>query len=198
MTDEQQAELERIRSMLEVRMGSWRSRYEHSLGVAETARHLADVYGVDGFEAAAAGLIHDWDKVLDGAELLARAARYAIPIAGSPSLALGLLHGPVAARELPEIFPSLPPAVFQAVERHTVGACDMSPLDMVVFVADAIEPGRRGDYAVRLRELVGTVSLEELFFECFSQGLVYVISRGRYLYPTAASIYNHHATKRQH
>ena len=130
-------------------------------------------------------LIHDWDKVLSDDELVTRALHYGIKIAGSPSAATPLLHGPVAAYELPQLFPELSPAVFQAVDRHTVGACDMTPLDMVVFVADAIEPNRHGDYAHALRKMVGESSLDELFFSCFAQGLVYVIQSGRYLYPTA-------------
>ncbi len=191
-------ELERIKALLESRMVSKPRRYSHSLGVASCAASLARTYGVDEFDASAAGLLHDWDKVLDDHELLARAAHLGVQVAGSPAMAVGLLHGPVAARELPELFPTLNPGVFQAVARHTVGATDMTPLDMVVFVADAIEPGRRGDYAVRLREMVGNVSLDELFFQCFSQGLSYVISTGRYMYPTAITIYNHYACARSH
>lgn len=191
-------ELERMKALLEQRMVSKPRRYTHSLGVASCAASLARAYGVDEFDAAAAGLLHDWDKVLDDHELLARAAHLGIEVAGSPAMAVGLLHGPVAARELPEFFPALDPGVFQAIARHTVGATNMTPLDMVVFVADAIEPGRRGDYAVRLREMVGRVSLDELFFQCFSQGLSYVISTGRYMYPTAIFIYNHYACARSH
>ena len=132
---DERALLKRIQELLDVRMKDKRKRYVHSLGVAETALHLADVYGVDRFDAAAAGLIHDWDKVLSDDELVTRALHYGIKIAGSPSAATPLLHGPVAAYELPQLFPELSPAVFQAVDRHTVGACDMTPLDMVVFVA---------------------------------------------------------------
>lgn len=196
MNDEQKSELERMRAMLEERMACKPRRYAHSLGVARTAVELARAYGVDEYDAAVSGLVHDWDKVLDDAELLARAARLGVCVAGSPSLAVGVLHGPVAARELADDFPGISPEVLQAVDRHTVGAVDMTPLDMVVFVADAIEPGRRGDYADRLRALVGKATLEELFFQTFSQGLVYVISTGRYLYPTAISIYNHYASQR--
>lgn len=196
MNDSDIRELERIKEMLAVRMKAKPRRYEHSLGVAQTSAQLAQTYGVDVFLAAAAGLTHDWDKVLDDAELLARAAQYGIEVAGSPTAAVGLLHGPVAAFELPQIFPDLPVAVWQAVARHTVGATDMAPLDMVVFIADAIEPHRRGDYAEALRAQVGEVSLEELFFACFSQGLAYVISGGRYLYPTAVDIYNAYAARR--
>lgn len=193
---DERAFLVRAKDLLDTRMKDNRKRFQHSLGVASTALALARVYGVDEFEAAAAGLIHDWDKVLSDDELVARALHYGIKISGSPSAAKPLLHGPVAAYELPQLFPELPSAVFQAVDRHTVGACDMTPLDMVVFVADAIEPNRHGDYAIALRDMVGKSSLDDLFFSCFAQGLVYVIQSGRYLYPTAIQIYNHYAQLR--
>lgn len=196
LTGEQKAELERVREMLEVRMREKPRRYQHSLGVARCAVELARTYGVDEYGAAFAGLVHDWDKVLDDHELLARAAQYGVHVSGSPTLAVGLLHGPVAAHELPHIFDDIDAEVCQAVARHTVGACDMTPLDMIVFTADAIEPGRRGDYAERLRAMAGKESLEELFFQTFAQGLVYVISGGRYLYPTAIDIYNAYAARR--
>lgn len=198
MTDQQRARLEEIRSLLEVRMRDRERRYIHSLGVAQTAVNLAREYGVDEYDAAYAGLLHDWDKVLGDHEILARSAQYGIEVAGSPSAAVGLLHGPVAAYELPHIFEDASPAVCRAVARHTIGAVDMSALDMVVFIADAIEPHRRGAYAEELRSLVGSVSLDELFFRCFSQGLTYVISGGRYLYPTAVTIYNVYAAHRSH
>lgn len=195
-TPEQLAELERMREMLQVRMKDKPRRYEHSLGVARTAVELARTYDVDCHEAAVAGLLHDWDKVLDDHDMLARAAQYGVEVVGSPAAAVGLLHGPVAAYELPHVFPEVSDAVAQAVARHTIGAMDMTPLDMVVFVADAIEPGRHGSYADDLRALVGEASLTELFFQTFAQGLVYVISGGRYLYPTAVGIYNAYAVKR--
>ncbi len=193
--EQQEAYLARMRELLSVRMEQVKPRrYKHSLGVARTAAQLAEIYDVDPFLAQAAGLVHDWDKVLDDSELLARAAQYKIRIVGSPTLSVPLLHGPVAAVELPHLFPELPGEVWQAVARHTVAATDMTPLDMVVFVADAIEPLRQGDYADELRALVGKVSLTDLFFKCFSQGLSYVILSGRYLYPAALSIYNAYAT----
>ena len=51
----------------------------------------------------------------------------------------------------------------------------------------------KGDYADRLRKSVGKVNLKHLFFDCFAQGLEYVISTRRYMYPTAISIYNRYA-----
>ncbi len=195
---DRRAYLARMRDMLNVRMADDNHRLNHSLGVARTASELASTYGVDPFLAEAAGLIHDWDKVLTHEELLARAVQYNVSVAGSPSDAIALLHGPVAAVELPQLFGELPACVFQAVARHTAGAVDMTELDMVVFVADAIEPMRHGAYADELRALVGKVDLEQLLFSCFSQGITYVISTGRYLYPTAIDIYNHYALSLAH
>lgn len=193
--EDTEAYLARMREMLDVRMAKHTKRRNHTLGVARTAAKLARTYGVDPFLAECAGLCHDWDKVLEDSELLARAAQYKIRVAGAPSLSVPLLHGPVAAVELPQLFPELPTSVFQSVARHTVGAEDMTPLDMVVFVADAIEPMRKGDYADKLRAEVGEVDLEHLFFDCFAQGIAFVIQTKRYLYPTAINIYNHYALK---
>lgn len=189
----QLAILSHARELLLHRMKGHEKRYRHSLGVAQTSIELAQTYGVDTFDAAFAGLVHDWDKVLDDHELVVRCLRYGIKVYGSPSQALPLLHGPVAARELSEIFPEISSAAIQAVDRHTVAAVDMTPLDMVVFVADCIEPNRHGDYADTLRAEVGKVSLDRLFFDSFAQGLVYVIKTGRYLYPKSVEIYNHYA-----
>ena len=91
---DERALLKRIQELLDVRMKDKRKRYVHSLGVAETALHLAEVYGVDRFDAAAAGLIHDWDKVLSDDELVARALHYGIKVAGSPSAATPLFAWP--------------------------------------------------------------------------------------------------------
>lgn len=189
-SDEGMRSIERIKDLLAVRMSQARKRHRHSLGVARTAASLAVVYDLDVFDAYVAGLVHDWDKVLSDDEVLARAIRYGIAVEGDPALSAPLLHGPVAARELPELFPDLSGAVLQAVSRHTLAAPDMSALDMAVFVADGIEPNRHGDYAEAQRDLVGSVSLEELFLTSFAGGISYVVETRRYLYPGTVAIYN--------
>ena len=183
---EKDATIHRMRDLLAVRMKDAAKRHRHSLGVARTAASLALVYDVDVFSAYAAGLIHDWDKVIPDDEVLARALRYHIPIEGDPAQASPLV----------ELFGELPSEVFQAVARHTLAAPDMTPLDMVVFVADGIEPNRHGAYAEHQRDLVGDVTLEELFLTSFIGGISYVLETRRYLYPGTVSIYNDYMTKK--
>ena len=132
-----------------------RSRYEHTLGVADTAVRLARLYGVDERKARLAGLLHDWDKSFDDEGILRRAEELGLDVDSS---AIGdlpaLLHGPTAALALSRAYPCIPCDIVRAIELHTTGAIGMSDLDMVVYVADAVEPGRKYDGLEKLRALV--------------------------------------------
>ncbi len=193
----QRLTLMRLESDTRTQLASKRHRLEHSLSVARTAEHLAVMYGVDPFLARASGLLHDWDKAVSKDELILRAKRFGIDLGVPLEMVEPLLHGMVAARELPEKYPHLPSEVWHAIACHTSAAEDMGPLDMVLFVADGIEPLRRDSDGIRkTRSLVGNVSLEDLFWNAFVGGIVYVLEGGRYLYPHTIDIYNSLARSR--
>lgn len=102
-----------------------------------------------------------------------------------------LLHGMVASRELPARYPELPGEVWHAIDVHTTAAADMSDLDMVLFVADGIEPLRPATPGIeRTRSLVGKASLADVFWYSFVGGITYVLEGGRYLYPGTIGVYN--------
>lgn len=194
----QRLTLMRLESDTRTQLASRQKRLDHSLSVAKTAEHLAVLYGVDPFLARAAGLLHDWDKVVPKDELLERARYFGIDLGVPLESVEPLLHGMVAARELPDRYPHLPREIWHAIACHTSAAEDMGPLDMVLFVADGIEPLRRDSPGIaQTRSLVGKVSLEDLFWNAFVGGLVYVLETGRYLYPRAIDIYNSLALARQ-
>ena len=89
--------------------------------------------------ALCAGLLHDYAKAYSNDELLEKASELGLDYGCDLKLVLPILHGPIAARELRGRYPELDEAVFSAIERHTVATCDMSPLDMVIFIADGID-----------------------------------------------------------
>jgi predicted HD superfamily hydrolase involved in NAD metabolism len=166
------------------------SRYRHSLGVSQTAEQLARIYGVDQRKAAVAGLLHDWDKGLSHKQLKKKAKkRTDVPKYVRKNMS-GILHSFTAAATLRNEFPELTDDVLQAIERHTVGAPDMSDLDMVVYVADIIEPGRTFPDIDNLREMVGEVSLEELFYQTYKANLIYLIGADIAVYPKSLDTYN--------
>lgn len=164
-------------------------RLQHSLSVAETAGRLAAAHGLDVFDAVAAGLLHDWDKKLPADELWEKAWRYGVVPAGERDERIApVLHGRTAAASLPEQFPDLRPCVFQAIDRHTVGATDMTPLDIVVYVADMLEPLRRGELEPLRAQAGGP--LDALFAACARQSALFVLATGRYLAPEAVYVWN--------
>jgi predicted HD superfamily hydrolase involved in NAD metabolism len=167
-------------------------RYAHSLSVARTAQDMAVEYGADPFQARVAGILHDWDKVVPTSELVSRARDMGIDMGVDLELVAPLLHGLTAARELPSRYPELPQAVWRAISLHTVGSATMGALDMVLFVADGIEPLRKGSAGIEhVRDMVRRhAPLHEVYAESFCGGVVYVVQTRRYLYPGTIDIYN--------
>lgn len=194
----QQALLDKIEAAARAQLAPKPKRLAHSLSVAKTCEELALAYDVDPFCARAAGLLHDWDKVVPNEELVSRARALGIDMGVDLHLVEPLLHGIVAARELPALFPELPGEVWRAIEVHTTAATEMSPLDQALFVADGIEPLRPASPGIEaVRALAGRVSLEEVFWASFVGGITYVLEGGRYLYPGTIDTYNSLAAARR-
>lgn len=194
---EKDALLERIEADIADRLKDRVHRLGHSRRVAETAVELARVYDVDGFDARIAGLLHDHAKAYSDGELLVKARAFGLDFGCDLTLVLPVLHGPIAARELRSVYPQLDPAVFDAIEHHTVACPAMSPLDMIIYIADGLEPGRPSTPRIeQQRSLIGKISLEELFLESFAGSISHVLETKRFLWPGIVETYNHYVQKR--
>ncbi len=173
-------------------------RYRHSLGVSETAGELARRYGVDERKARLAGLLHDWDKGLDDEGIRARVKELSLEDAFDPQVVehmANVLHGQTAACALGREYPCIPQDVLQAIDRHTVAATDMTPLDMVLYIADAVEPNRRFGRIDELRAAIGKVDLEELFFLTYEYWTYLLLERRKPLHPDTIRIWNSYAPR---
>ena len=188
-TEAQLALLATARDELEGRVSD--KRLEHSVAVSETAVQLAEEYGVDLFEARMAGLVHDWNKGLTDDELLEAGHAIDFPFPeGHERDVVSLMHAPTGAADLAKRFPELSASILQAVARHTAGGPDMTDLDMVIYVSDMIEPGRSWEGVEDYRDLVGKVTLSELYCKCYASTMASLFERGRYVYPPSVTIWN--------
>ena len=168
-------------------------RFAHSISVGHMAETMALVYDANPFYARIAGILHDWDKVLSTKETLARARACKLDMGGAPyQNVAGLIHGPLAACELPKYYPWLPQEVLGAISKHTTADLEMSDLDKIVYVADLIEPGRPEFSGIaQVRDLFKKgASLDELYQTSFMETLSYVVASRKYLYPKSVAIYN--------
>ncbi|MDF1541661.1 MAG: bis(5'-nucleosyl)-tetraphosphatase (symmetrical) YqeK [Anaerosomatales bacterium] len=176
------------RAALASRLG--KRGYAHSVAVAQTAARLADAYGVDAREAYLAGLLHDWSRDEDGATLCAEAVRLGIDATPVDEAVPYLLHARTGAAALRERFPGLPERILESVERHTFGGPDMTDLDRVVYLADALEPARDTPAVDELREQVGRASLDELYARAYAAALEHLIRRRRRIHPATVDAWN--------
>lgn len=174
-------------------------RLKHILGVSDTAAMLARVYGCDERKARLAGLLHDWDKGLDDDQIRQRVRELGIEDQVGPWVVENMpqvLHGPTASVALAREHPDIPDDVIQAIYRHTTGALGMSDLDKVIYVADAIEPGRNFDGLEGLQDDVGRVTLDELFFEVYKFWTLALVRNDRVLHPDTIPVWNEYAASR--
>ncbi len=176
------------RKTLEGRLSEF--RLLHSISVSEMAVRIAEAYGYDPAEARIAGLLHDWDKNLSDDELFARVDEFDIALPEDSEDMGVLLHALTGAEALCRKYPDMPPSIIQAVSRHTSGATDMSDLDIIIYVADMIEPLRtKGDLRA-VRHAVKRVSLEELFAIAFTLTMEHLIARRRFIHPDSIAVWN--------
>ena len=192
-TAEQQALINKLESDLKSHMYHKNpKRFAHSISVGHCAETLAQVYGADMFSARVAGILHDWEKLLPDAETIELAERFRIQTEAPYQKIVGLLHGPLAAKTLPAIYPWLSDQILSAIQKHTAGDYQMSNLDKILYVADLIEPLRPDfEAVVTAREVyLQGGSLDELYESAFCGVMRYVISSRSYLYPNSIALYN--------
>ena len=173
-------------------------RYTHVMGVSQTAEDLANRYGIDPDKARLAGLLHDWDKDLDDDAIRDRMVELGLQDKIDPWVVANMprvLHGPTAAAALSSMFPELPQDVIDAIYKHTTASTDMSDLDKVIYIADAIEPSRRFGAVDELRADVDSLTLDELYLRIYKFWIMALIEHDVVLYPDTLDIWNDLAMK---
>lgn len=185
--------LETVSAAIAERLGA--EAAEHSHRVARAAGDLARIYGVSVEEALLAGMLHDWHREVGEDVLLREADAAGLTVWPADRIDPRLLHARLGALDAQVHFPEISDDVARAIERHTLGAVEMSELDMVVYVADMIEPGRAFKGVDDLREAVGSLSLSELFAEAYRLSVLHVIRQRKPLHPVTVEVWNAHCVR---
>ena len=137
-----------MRAARAVREGlAQRHRYEHVVRVARIGERLAAAHGVEPLRARLAGMLHDLARLYPAERLLRECAARGMTIDVFERKHPIVLHARLGAELARERFGIEDPGVLSAIRKHTVADAVMSPLDAVVYLADALEPGR--DFADR-------------------------------------------------
>lgn len=149
-------------------------RYYHTMGVVIQAKKLAKAHGADMDKAITAALLHDCAKHNERAYFEKYQEAY--------DLSQDLLHdathlhstlGTIVAREEYGVDDE---EILHAIRVHTTGIPEMSKLDMVLYLADATEPGRIYPSVEEIRTLA-LDDLEQALILSMDDTIQYLIER---------------------
>lgn len=158
-------------------------RFSHTLAVADTARRLALLHGLDPVKAEIAGLLHDCAKCLPLKDMQ-RIARDNHLTEDESILESGaLLHSVVGAHLAKTEYGCTDEAVLAAILSHTTGKPGMSKLDMAVWLADTIEPTRAPYPLLDKTRMLAGLSLEKAMITSLEGTLQHVRKKGDAIHP---------------
>lgn len=150
-----------------------KSRYEHSVRVAETCARMCRQYGLDARKGYLAGIGHDMCKDFSDEELIELAGRDGLAISDFERKKPALLHGRAAAVMLQNHFKVLDPEILEAVANHTSGIIGMCDLTKCLFLADKIEPGRPQS-TEEYRENLFAMPLNQMLYSVLEENYQYL------------------------
>ena len=154
-------------------------RRAHVYGVVETAKKLAEKYGCDINKAETAALFHDMFRSTP-VEVLNMYIRQ-LGLDDTYLNNANLAHGPIAAVIMNRDYGIDDHDVLNAVKYHTTGRAGMSTLEKVIYLADAIEPGRNYPDVDKVRKLA-EISLEKACLFSMEHSINYIRERGLFLH----------------
>lgn len=163
-------------------------RFRHVLGVEKAALELAEQYGCDKTKASLAALLHDYAKEVEDTVFLEKIEENHL----DPNLknwGNNIWHGVVGAYLIAEDFGLKDQEIFQAIQRHTIGADEMTLLDKVLYVADYIEPNREFPGVEEARVLAKQDLDRAVAFET-AQTVVHLVKKAIPIYPQTIGTYN--------
>ncbi|NGQ94176.1 HD domain-containing protein [Brevibacillus sp. SYP-B805] len=179
---------DREKLLAQVRAQMNQKRYDHTLGVADAARTLAERYGADPDKAELAGILHDYCKCWPVEKMREILVRHDMPrelIDGDKEL----WHAFVGAVVIQTELGVTDPEILQAVRYHTTGREGMSLLEKVVCVADYIEPNRSFPGVDEIRRLAEK-NLDEALAFALGGTITHLVERKKQVYPLTLLAYN--------
>ena len=171
-------------------------RFNHMEEVVKMALYLKDMYGdkfdIDYEKIKIAGILHDYTKNMSFEE----AVEYLTKHLNNEELeeakkAPSVIHSITAYYLVQEELGINDEEILKAILHHTTGAPNMSPLEELIFVSDAVELTRTYEGVEEIRKRV---------YEDFYKGMLYMIEqtlkhlkeKGWYINPKTIETYEYY------
>ncbi|WP_270180597.1 bis(5'-nucleosyl)-tetraphosphatase (symmetrical) YqeK [Alkalihalobacillus sp. CinArs1] len=163
-------------------------RYEHTIGVTNTAVELAEKYGADVRKTETAAIFHDYAKFRPKDEMRQMVVDFGLP-KDLLDYSTELLHAPVGAILVKKEIGIKDGEILDAIHYHTSGRPNMTLIEKCVFLADYIEPGRKFPGVEEVRELA-TVDLDQAIVQSIKNTVNFLMKKNQPVYPATFETYN--------
>ena len=186
---------ERATLLQKIKKNMSEKRFNHVLGVEETAVALAKRFQGDLLKARIAALVHDYAKERSDEEFrqVIRTQNFDLELLNWNN---AIWHGVVGTYFIEKELGISDKEILQAVAYHTTGAAKMSLLDKIIYVADYIEPGRDFPGVNEARQLA-EIDLDQAVAFATKQTLKHLIEKEQVIYPKTIETYNRWVAKFQ-
>ncbi len=183
---------EKIKEILRGRLTD--KRYYHSLCVADEAKRLSLKYGVDSEKAYLAGLLHDITKNTTEQEQLKILDNFGIIADDITRNSEKLWHAVSGAAYIEYVLGVIDTEIIDAVRYHTTAKANMSPLGIILYLADFTSLDRDYDDIDIMRAKVD-VSLSESMRYALSYTINELVGKGSQIHPDTVAAYNQYIKK---
>ena len=170
-------------------------RFEHSYQTAKLAVYLARIYNFDVLKAQTAGLLHDCAKGMLGETLISFCRRNCRKVKNFEEIvkyAPNVLHSFAGAAVAKKRLKIKDKDILNAINNHTLGRKNMSALEKIIFVSDAVSYDRKGAQYSRIRKLAAA-DFDAAFKAVMYNKIKYALGKGRWLCPQALETCNYYA-----
>lgn len=176
----------------DIRVQLSKKRATHTLSVAETARELAVIHGENEDKVYVAALLHDIAKEFSDEKMIALLEENNLPTNKFENINLN--HGTASKIISKKVYGIKEKKILRAIENHTFGRVGMTKFEMIVALADFIEPernfkGRYKESADAIRKLAKTDILGAYLLKLDSLISEFEI-RGKAIEPNTINVYN--------
>jgi len=173
-------------------------RFEHSYNVSKLAVELARIYGVDILKAQTAALLHDCAKYQKTSALISSLKKRRKTIKNFNDIKKHyphVLHSFAGELIAEKKFKIKDKSVLKAVRNHTLGEKNMSMLEKILFVADAVSIDRKHRGGAKIRKLAKT-DIDAALKAVMIKKIEYVLKSGGLLCPKTLEVWNYYASKK--
>jgi len=168
------------------------NRYLHTRSVAALAAQLALINDALPERAALAALLHDTGKHIGDKKLIAYSKKHNIRPPFYDEIcchAPDLLHSYVSSHIARTRFGISDELILNAVERHTLGAADMTVYDKILYVADIASKDRKYKGAFTVRD-IALKDLDRAAILAAGMKIIFTVNEGKWLCPQGNKTWN--------